>query len=46
MGSREKVSLMTKWEDILEILKKSYPGSAQVAVYPGADIQYFEKRMD
>jgi nickel-dependent lactate racemase len=40
MGSREKISVMTSWREVLEQLKKSYPDKAQVAVFPGADIQF------
>ncbi|MCR4394480.1 MAG: lactate racemase domain-containing protein [Dehalococcoidales bacterium] len=37
----EKVSIHTKWEEILEKLRKRYPAGAEVGVYPNADIQYF-----
>jgi len=39
----EKVMVMTKWSDVLDLLEKSHPGHASVAVYPNADIQYCSK---
>jgi nickel-dependent lactate racemase len=36
----EKVQVISKWDEVLELLRKKYPGSAKVAVYPNADIQY------
>ncbi len=37
---KEKVSLLSSWEEVLHVLKRSHPGKAQVAVYPSSDIQY------
>jgi lactate racemase len=37
----EKVVLLSRWDDVLALLEKSYPESARVAVYPNADIQYW-----
>lgn len=37
---KEKVSLLSRWEDVLDLLKKEHPGKARVAVYPSSDIQY------
>ncbi len=38
--NRDKVALMTRWEDILKDLFSSQPKDAIVAIYPNADIQY------
>lgn len=40
MGGREKISVMTNWQEVLAQLKLGHPGKAEVAVFPGADIQY------
>jgi lactate racemase len=37
----EKITLLSKWEDVVALLEKEYPGKAAVAVYPNADIQYW-----
>jgi nickel-dependent lactate racemase len=39
-AQREKVRVMSKWDEVIALLKKSHPGSARVAIYPNADIQY------
>ena len=36
-----KVLFMSRWEDVLLHLQNKYPGDAKVAVFPNADIQYF-----
>ena len=36
----EKVVLISKWDEVLNLLKISHPGKAEVAVYPNADVQY------
>jgi lactate racemase len=38
---REKVKIISRWTDVLDLLSKLFPGKAKVAVYPNADIQYF-----
>jgi nickel-dependent lactate racemase len=37
---KEKVTIQSKWEEVLAILQKAHPGEARVAVYPSSDIQY------
>lgn len=37
---KEKVFLITRWDDVLALLKSSHGDNTQVAVYPAADIQY------
>jgi nickel-dependent lactate racemase len=39
----DKVVLMHDWDDILKLLKKDHRSGAKVAVYPNADIQYYER---
>jgi nickel-dependent lactate racemase len=36
----EIVVLLSKWNDVLDLLTKRHPGQAKVGVYPNADIQY------
>jgi hypothetical protein len=36
----EKVKVMSNWDEVVALLKKSHPGRAAVAIYPNADIQY------
>jgi hypothetical protein len=36
----EKVTIVTKWEEVLALLGASHKGNVKVAVYPGSDIQY------
>lgn len=36
-----KLISMTKWEDVLQVLKQAHGDKADVAVYPNADIQRF-----
>jgi len=36
----EKVIFMSRWGDVLDVLKGAVNGKAAVAVYPAADIQY------
>jgi nickel-dependent lactate racemase len=39
-GDREKVRIMTEWDDILAFLRAEHPGNPEVAVYPNGDVQY------
>lgn len=39
--SSDKALAMSKWDDVLEVLKETHGDKAKVAVYPSADIQYF-----
>ncbi len=36
----EKVLLMNRWDDVLQLLQESHGTDARVAVYPNAEIQY------
>jgi nickel-dependent lactate racemase len=36
----EKVQVVSKWDQVLWLLKQSHPNKATVAVYPNSDIQY------
>lgn len=36
----EKIMFLHKWADVLKVLEADYPGDAQVAVFPNAEIQY------
>lgn len=36
----EKIVIITKWPEVLELLEKAHPGKTAVAIYPDADIQY------
>jgi len=37
----DKVLLMSRWDDVLQLLQKLHGDNAGVAVYPNAEIQYF-----
>ena len=37
-----KLMMLTKWDDVLHVLKQSHGEKAEVAVYPNADIQLFQ----
>jgi len=37
---KEKIVKVTKWDDVIDLLKKKYPGKPSVAIYPNADFQY------
>ncbi len=39
----DKVVLIHDWADVLKLLKKNHRSGARVAVYPDADIQYYER---
>ncbi len=39
-GDRERVHLLTEWDDVMCRLKADFPGAARLAVYPNADVQY------
>jgi lactate racemase len=39
-SEREKVHLMSQWEDVIGFLAKEHPGAAKVAIYPNSDVQY------
>jgi len=39
----DKVVLMHDWDDVLTLLKKNHRSGTKVAVYPDADIQYYER---
>jgi nickel-dependent lactate racemase len=41
-ADRDKVLLTSKWEQVVETLEKSHGAGTKVAVYPSADIQYFD----
>ena len=36
----EKVTIITKWDEVLALLEASYKVNVKVAVYPSSDIQY------
>lgn len=37
----EKVMMLNKWDDVLQVLRESHGNHADVAVYPNADIQQY-----
>jgi lactate racemase len=37
-----KVMMLTKWDEVLNVLKQSHGDKAEVAVFPNADIQRFQ----
>ena len=41
-SNSEKFVFTDKWSEVLEILEADYPSSAEVAVFPNAEIQYVE----
>ena len=40
-ANRDKVLLMSDWNQVIQTLEKSHGDGTKVAVYPSADIQYF-----
>jgi len=36
----DRIIMTDRWDDVLQVLERHHPGSAKVAVYPNADIQY------
>lgn len=39
-GESDKITFLHRWEDVLDVLKKSHSAGSKVAVYPSAEIQY------
>lgn len=39
----DKIKHVSKWDEVLAILKQDYPDKASVAVYPNADFQYMRR---
>jgi len=40
-SDRDKVLLISEWKNVIQTLEKSHGAGTKVAVFPGADIQYF-----
>jgi hypothetical protein len=38
---KDKVLLMSDWEQVIGLLEERYGSGTKVAVYPSADIQYY-----
>jgi nickel-dependent lactate racemase len=38
----DRVLLMSRWDDVIAFLSERHQGSTKVAVYPSADVQYFD----
>lgn len=39
-GGTSRVIFLSKWEDVLEVLRREHGKNAEVVVYPNSDIQY------
>jgi hypothetical protein len=40
-GPDDSITWMKRWEEIIDIAKKSYGNGARIAMYPDATVQYF-----